>query len=191
MAPTDSIRTTVLVGNPKRRSRTGTVGAAVASAVAHRAGWESRLDVLELADLSAELFAWGDPRVAEAKNRVIECDLLVVASPVYKASYTGLLKSFLDQFSRDELAALPTVPVMVGAGDLHSLAVETHLRPVLVELGASMPTRGLFVTEGDLGALEPMLEAFLDLWGGVLTGAITGHRARRVSPERPSSDGTA
>ena len=39
---------------------------------------------------------------------------------------------------------------MTGAGAHHALAVEVHLRPVLVELGASLPTRGLYVTEAEL-----------------------------------------
>ena len=47
---------------------------------------------------------------------------------------------------------------MVGAGPGHALAVETHLRPVLVELGASMPTRGLYLQESQLADLGPVLE---------------------------------
>ena len=53
-----------------------------------------------------------------------------------------------------------TVPVMVGAGAGHALAVETHLRPVLVEIGASMPTRGLYLQEAELAELTPVLDAW-------------------------------
>ena len=53
-----------------------------------------------------------------------------------------------------------TVPVMVGAGAQHALAVETHLRPVLVELGAVMATRGLYLQEADLPALGPVLDGW-------------------------------
>jgi FMN reductase len=66
-----------------------------------------------------------------------------VASPTYKATYPGLLKSFLDWFSTTGLAGVTVVPVMVGAAAQHALAVKTHLRPLLVELGATVPTRGL------------------------------------------------
>ena len=85
----------------------------------------------------------------------------MVASPTYKATYTGLLKLFLDQIGADELAGVVTVPVMVGAGAAHALAVETHLRPVLVELGATMPTRGLYLQEADLAELTPVLDALV------------------------------
>lgn len=166
-----------MIGNPKTQSRTASVGEAIAHAVARRAGREAQLTLVELADLGCDLFGSGNSTVAEAKGTVLSSELLVVATPVYKASYTGLLKAFLDQFARDELAAMPTVPTMVGAAELHGLAVETQLRPVLVEIGASMPTRGLFVTEAGLDTLESQLADFLDLWGGVLLGAIAGRPA--------------
>ncbi len=145
----------VVVGNPKPASRTLTVGTRVAEALLDTAfGGQGSIDQVELAPLGGALFAWGDPDVAAAKATVLGSDLLVVASPVYKASYTGLLKAFLDQFGRDELAALPTVPLMVGAGPAHALAVEMQLRPVLVEIGASCPTRGLYVLESQVESLD-------------------------------------
>jgi FMN reductase len=87
--------------------------------------------------------------------------LLVVASPTYKAAYTGLLKSFLDWFGTTGLAGVTTVPVMVGAGAAHALAVEVHLRPVLVEIGATLPTRGLYVVESDLPRVDDVIESWL------------------------------
>ena len=171
------LRTAVVVGNPRRGSRTSTVAVAVAAAVAARAQRTPEVTVVELADLGGALFDWGDPAVAGAKSTVLAADLLVVASPTFKASFTGLLKAFLDQFGRDELAAVPTVPTMVGAGPLHSLAVETQLRPILVEIGASTPTRGLYVEESQLDDLDGVLGSFLDVWGSVLIGAIDGRSA--------------
>jgi FMN reductase len=75
--------------------------------------------------------------------------LLVVASPTYKATYTGLLKAFLDRFPHQGLAGVTAVPLMLGASHAHSLAPEHGLRPVLVELGASVPTRGLYVLDAE------------------------------------------
>ena len=59
---------------------------------------------------------------------------------------------------------------MVGAGAQHALAVEVHLRPVLVEIGATLPTRGLYVTEAQLVALQ-------DVIGDWLAEAAPGLRA--------------
>jgi len=96
-----------------------------------------------------------------------------VASPTYKASYTGILKSFLDWFSTTDLLGVTVVPVMTGAGAHHALAVEVHLRPVLVELGATLPTRGLYVTEGELADADVTITTWLDAAGAQLRRAVT------------------
>jgi FMN reductase len=151
-------RTTVIVGNPKPRSRTSSAAATVATYIAAQLGAEPDITTIELPDLGAGLLGWGDEAVGDAVAAARSADLLVVASPTYKATFTGLLKLFLDQIGADELAGVTTVPVMVGAGPGHALAVEVHLRPVLVELGAAMPTRGLYLQESELADLDPVLE---------------------------------
>ena len=165
----------VVVGNPKPRSRTLTVAEAVASAVAGAAGLAGaeRMTV-DLADLGPHLFDWGSAEVRAAVDAIRSSTLAVVASPTYKASYTGLLKSFLDWFSTTDLAGVTVVPVMMGAGLQHALAVEVHLRPVLVELGATLPTRGLFVTEDQLETLDDVVGQWLLEAGPRLHAAING-----------------
>jgi FMN reductase len=148
----------VVVGNPKARSRTLDVATAVADAAADAAGLSDPDRVLvDLAELGPRLFDWSSVEVKDAVEQVKRSDLLVIASPTYKATYTGLLKAFLDWFSTTDLAGVTTIPVMVGAGPAHALAVEVHLRPVLVELGATLPTRGLYVLEGDLPRLDEVI----------------------------------
>ncbi|MEV1295064.1 NAD(P)H-dependent oxidoreductase [Pseudonocardia sp. NPDC049635] len=172
-------RVAVVVGNPKVGSRTATAGRAAAAAVAPSAA----VSTVEVAELAPGLFTWDDPAVAAATATVLEADLLIVATPVYKASYTGLLKSFLDRFGRDQLRALATVPLMVGAAPLHSLAVEEQLRPVLVEIGASCPTRGIYVLESAIesGELTGQLAGWAELWGPALL-AVAGARASAGTP---------
>jgi FMN reductase len=148
----------VVAGNPKPRSRTLDVGRRVAAAAAEVAGLDPTDElVVDLADLGPHLFDWSSPEVRAAVDAVAGCSLLVVASPTYKAAYTGLLKAFLDWFGTTGLSGVTTVPVMVGAGEAHALAVEVHLRPVLVEIGASLPTRGLYVVEADLHRLDEVV----------------------------------
>jgi FMN reductase len=134
---------TVVVGNPKPQSRTRAAAVGVAEALAGR----EPDHVLDLADLGARLLDWSDREVAAAADLVRASDLVVVASPTYKATYTGLLKLFLERFGADELRGVVGVPVLVGADTRHALAVEVHLRPLLVEIGLSVPTRGLFVID--------------------------------------------
>ncbi len=142
------MRIAVVVGNPKIGSRTLRVAMAVAGAFRGTgpAGATDPL-VVDLAALGPELFDFDSPAVTAALHAVADSDLLVVASPTYKATYTGLLKSFFDRYDSDALNGTVSVPVMTGATPIHALAPEVHLRPLLVELGSSTPTRGLFVTE--------------------------------------------
>ncbi len=152
----------VVVGNPKPRSRTLTVAEAVARAAAGAADLaDAERTTVDLADLGPQLFDWSSRDVRAAVDLIRHCTLAVVASPTYKASYTGLLKSFLDWFSTTDLDGVTVVPVMVGAGLQHMLAVETHLRPLLVELGASLPTRGLYVTEDQFDVLDDVVGEWL------------------------------
>jgi FMN reductase len=82
------------------------------------------------------------------------------------------LKCFLDWFSTTDLSGVTVVPVMVGAGAAHALAVEVHLRPVLVELGATLPTRGLYITEDQFDALDDVLAAWHVDAAGPLRAAL-------------------
>jgi FMN reductase len=163
-----------VVGNPKPRSRTRAVGERVAARAAAAGGLVvDDVTVIDLADLGGRLFDWSSPDVHEAVRAVSAMALLVVASPTYKATYTGLLKSFLDWFSTTGLSGVVTVPVMVGAGAAHALAVEVHLRPVLVEIGATLPTRGLYVLEDRLDDLEGAIDAWLAEAAGPLRAALS------------------
>ena len=109
---------------------------------------------------------------------------MVVTSPVFKASVPGLLKAFLDQFGRDELDARAIVPVMVGAGAAHTLAVEHQLRPVLIEIGACCPTRGLYVLDSEIDALDGELEEWIRRWGSPLAAVVNAAGDRRRATEQ-------
>jgi len=144
---------TAIVGNPKPRSRTLHAAELVAAALTGSAP-----DVtVDLAELGAELLDWSSAPVTAAKSAVKSSEVVVVATPTYKGSYSGLLKLFLDRFGAGELVGLTAVPVMLGGDPRHSLAVEAFLKPVLAEIGASCPTRGLFLVDAiydDPGVIE-------------------------------------
>ena len=170
-------RVGVVVGNPKARSRTLEVAETVAVAAADEAGIvDVVFSTIDLVELGPELFDWSSTRVREVVDAVRRCPLVIVASPTYKASYTGLLKAFLDWFSTTDLSGVTVVPVMVGAGPEHALAVEVHLRPVLVEIGATIPTRGLYVTESRLDTLSDAIADWLREAGPLLCAAVAHHR---------------
>ncbi|WP_370618474.1 NAD(P)H-dependent oxidoreductase [Mumia sp. Pv 4-285] len=138
-----SERVAVVVGNPKPASRTLTA----ASYVAHElTGREPDL-VVDLATLGSALLDWSSAEVADLVKRIGDADLVVVASPTYKGAYTGLLKLFLDRFAAGTGLTGLAVPLMLGGSPAHALSPELTLRPVLTELGATVPGRGLFVVD--------------------------------------------
>jgi FMN reductase len=143
----------VVTGNPKPASRTHSVALAVAELLAKELPEAVTDPVVDLADYAPRLFDWSDDGLGALTAQVAAADIAVFASPTYKASYTGLLKAFLDRYGSNGLAGVTAVGVMTGGWPGHLLAVEVHLRPVLVELGATVPARGLYVTEPELADL--------------------------------------
>jgi FMN reductase len=138
------------------------VATAVAAALEQGTGSGYDGLVVDLAEHADRLFDPHDAAVNELTAAVAASDIVVVASPTYKATYTGLLKAFFDRYGSNGLAGTIAVPVMTGAAPVHALAVELHLRPLLVELGAAVPARGLYVTEAELSELDTVVAA----WAG-------------------------
>jgi FMN reductase len=155
----------ILNGNPRVGSRTGTLALALADALGH-----PQPRVIELADAVAVGF--GPDPVApvapqpDALAAITAARLLIVATPSYKGSYTGLLKVFLDQVAAGELAGVVAVPVAVAGSPAHAEATAADLLRLLRELGATAPS-AVAVLESQLGDLA----------------AITARHARRLTAE--------
>ncbi|MHB8465161.1 MAG: NADPH-dependent FMN reductase [Acidimicrobiales bacterium] len=160
----------VVVGNPKPGSRTLTVASDLGSRLA---SWASTdMIAMDLASVADRMFDWEDSTVAAMVSQLQSSALAVIASPTFKASYTGLLKAFLDRIPTNGLHGVVAVPLMMGAAPIHYLAPEVHLRPVLIEAGASCPTRGIYVQEADLGDLDAVLGGWFDTHEAVLKRAL-------------------
>ncbi|GGT88519.1 NADPH-dependent FMN reductase [Actinomadura citrea] len=171
----------VLVGNPRPRSRTLQVALDAAAAVAERVGHTGAAQVVDLSSQAPELLSpTPSPQVRDALDRVAGTDVLVVASPTYKATYTGLLKVFLDRLPGGALASTVALPLLVMGDPRHSLAVEVHLRPLLVELGATVPTPGLAFLESQVPDAADVLGAWADLVAPQVSAALARRRAGRV-----------
>lgn len=173
-------RIVVVCGNPKRGSRTLNVAIDIATEIADG---DAPSDVLDLIDLGADLLSWGTASVTSAVETVRTADVAVIGSPTYKASYTGLLKVFLDHFDAGSLHRVVAVPVMLGGGWRHALAPEVHLRPVLVELGAVVPTSALYLLDGEVDG--PTRQTWLDQNRDVIRSAVDALRDER----RPTTHG--
>ncbi len=156
----------VVVGNPKPRSRTWDAAHRLAEGLG-----SSAATAIDVVDLGPGLLTWGDPTVDDAVAAVAASDVVVVASPTYKATYTGLLKLFLDRFATGTgLEGVVAVPLQLGGGPGHALSPELHLKPLLVELGATVPAPALYLIDS-VPAPDPVEQVWLERWSPVIRAA--------------------
>ena len=112
-----------------------------------------RCTKLHVRDLPAEALLhadFSDPAIIRASALVQEADAIVIATPVYKASYTGILKAFLDLLPQDGLDGKLVLPLATGGSQSHMLVLDYALRPVLASLAARFILPGIYATSEQL-----------------------------------------
>jgi FMN reductase len=137
-------------GSPSTTSRTA---AAVDHALAVLTAQGHTTTHLAVRDLPpADLLAGvrDTPALWAAADTLARADGVVIATPVYKASYTGLLKAFLDLLPENALAGKVVLPVVTGGTVGHLLTIDYALRPVLTALGADHVVQGRFLLDADI-----------------------------------------
>nr|MDP9125329.1 NAD(P)H-dependent oxidoreductase [Pseudomonadota bacterium] len=77
-----------------------------------------------------------EPAIRRAREQVAAARLVVIATPIYKASFSGLLKTFLDLLPQDALRGKTVLVLGTGGSAAHLLALDYALKPVLAALGA-------------------------------------------------------
>ena len=182
------MRITIVVGNPAPASRTRAVAEAVGAAIAGLVGG-GEPQVIDLSGHLGTAFDPNDPALTALTRDVAASDFVVVASPTYKAAYTGLLKAFLDRYDTHGLAGVVAIPVMTGGSPAHSLAPDVTLRPLLVELGASVPTRSLYFMTSHLPEMAPRVQSWADANREALRGAALARRPTPASCSRRTGRG--
>ena len=111
------------------------------------ASWIAVRDLPPAALLAADA---GDPAIRHAIGQVEQAQAVLIATPIYQAAYSGLLKAFLDLLPPDALRGKVVLPLATGGSSSHLLAIEYALKPVLSALGARHLLDGVFASEGQL-----------------------------------------
>jgi FMN reductase len=187
--PNHAVPTALLVGNPRLDSRTLAVAGRsvglIRSGLADFGVRTGEPDLIDLADLlpvlSTHLVDGTDHsgQIAQAQSRIRIPGLLIVASPTFNGSYTGLLKLFIDLLPRQGLAGTVALPLMTAAWSRHRFVADIHLRALLVELGATVPVTGLTVIESEFSRLEQIVGNWsctgLSVLAAVLNRPNRGH----------------
>lgn len=136
-----------ILGSPSVTSRSGALLQHATASLQHVA---SSLHTISVRELPAEalLHAQFDhPLIRQALNEVNEAQVVLVSTPIYKAAYSGLLKSFLDLLPQDGLRDKTIVPLATGGSIAHLLALDYALKPVLSALGARDILDPVFATD--------------------------------------------
>ncbi|HEX4457405.1 MAG TPA: NADPH-dependent FMN reductase, partial [Polyangia bacterium] len=168
--------------SPSSHSRTAAVTQHIGARLACH---DIEVDSLQVRDLPAEdlLSARCDsPAIQRALAQVAAARAVVVASPVYKASYSGVLKVFLDLLPTAGLAGKVALPILTGGTNAHQLALDYALRPLLSVLGATHLVSGLFILDSHLER-QPDGSVRLD---DVVTPRLDSVVAELVASLRPS-----
>ncbi|WP_076506727.1 NADPH-dependent FMN reductase [Pseudacidovorax sp. RU35E] len=140
----------LIAGSPSAPSRSTALLHAVTDRLAQR-DVETRL--LQVRDLPAASLLTADvsaPAIAQAVVALADAPAIVVATPVYKAAYSGLLKTFLDLLPQTALKGKTVLPLATGGSPHHMLALDYALRPVLQSLGARHILPGVYASDAQV-----------------------------------------
>ncbi|GAA3870724.1 NADPH-dependent FMN reductase [Saccharothrix violaceirubra] len=137
-------------GSPSPVSRTGIVAAHVDDLLRAAGYGVTTLDVRQLPTLSLLTEDLQDPEIADAVAAVLRADGIVVASPVYRAAYSGLVKALLDLLPKKALRGRVILPLATGGSQGFLVAMDYALNPLLAGKGADNVLRGEFVLDQDI-----------------------------------------
>lgn len=189
------LKVSIVVGNPKPGSRTLKVAETLAKKLLGGVSYQA--DTIDLANHSDEIFAWPSGNMDALNARVAASDVAIFASPTYKATYTGLLKAFLDRYPSNGLAGVTAIPLLTGADLTHAMGPTVNLAPLLIELGATVPGRGFYFVIAQMDRLDQIVQSAADGYAANLIrlAHVGSELASRRSPEHltgavaPSSTG--
>ncbi|MFF4542294.1 CE1759 family FMN reductase [Streptomyces aureus] len=165
-------------------SSTRLLGDRLAAATAGRAGGSVDVRVVELRDLAVEIAhnltnGFPGPALSAAIDDVTSADGLIVVTPVFSASYSGLFKSFFDVLDQGVLAGKPVLIAATGGSGRHSLVLEHAVRPLFAYLRAVVVPTGVYAASEDWGA-EGLAER-VDRAAGELAALLPAPAAAPVS----------
>lgn len=174
----------LVAGSPSERSRSG----ALLDAVSQRLrGHGPVIERLHIRDLSPQALLLGDTAhrtISVALDQVQRARALVVATPVYKAAYSGVLKVFLDLLPQTALKDKVVLPLATGGSANHMLALHYALHPVLQALAARHILPGVYATDAQVTLLPEGAHQVSAEIGGRLDEAVATllHEAQRHTP---------
>ncbi|BAY49520.1 NADPH-dependent FMN reductase [Scytonema sp. HK-05] len=147
-----------IAGSPSHPSRTYGI-LEHSTKILQQEGFQT--DILSVRDVPAEVLAYGQydsPALEQPKGLIERADGIIIATPIYKAAYTGVLKAFLDLLPQRALSGKVVLPIATGGTLAHLLAIEYALKPVLSELKARYILGGVYAVDKQLQIQDGTLQ---------------------------------
>ncbi|MGG6311613.1 NADPH-dependent FMN reductase [Paenibacillus macerans] len=148
------MKVTVINGSPTPGSRLTAVIALTEELLVKEGLEVSHLNVGELPPEDLIHTKFESEAIVKANALVAGADAVIVASPVYQASYTGVLKTFLDLVPQKGLAGKVVLPLFIGGSLAHLLSIDYALKPVLSVLGARYILGGVYTVDSQVARTE-------------------------------------
>ena len=122
-------------------------------------GGDAHVELIEVRDIAHDLTnnvltGFASPALQERLDAIVEADALIVSTPIYSASYSGLFKMLIDVLPADSLRGKPVLLGATGGTARHSLAIDHALRPLFAYLGALVAPFAVFAASEDGGSVE-------------------------------------
>lgn len=140
----------MIAGSPTPNSRSSAVLIGMRTVLEEH---NVRTGVITVRDLPAEDLVLGrvdSPAIQNARMLVHHAAAVVIATPIYQASYSGVLKVFLDALPQTALRGKVVLPIATGGSLAHCLALDYALHPVLAAMGATTVLHGVYVLDNQI-----------------------------------------
>jgi len=152
----------IVSGSPASVSRTAAIASFISNILVEGG---NEVEQLSVRDIPAEALLhaqFNHPEIKKAQQLVERSDALIVVSPVYKASFPGILKSFFDLLPEKGLDGKKVLAIASGGSIAHLLTLEYAFKPLFSTLGAREIPQGVYLVDSQLSYSDKQLN-FTDL----------------------------
>src|SRR4051812_6058754 len=153
----------IISGSPSQPSRSSAISTYLEKILVAEGKQVSTITVRDLPAEDLLLANFNSPEIKEAQSLVEQAHAVIIVSPIYKASYPGLLKAFLDLIPEKGLVNKVVLPVATGGTIAHLLSLEFAFKPVFSLLGSQEILSGVFIVDSDISYKDQLTFANTDI----------------------------
>lgn len=138
---------TIISGSPNNSSRLNGLIQYMREQLSNNGHSTALLEVIDLPPEDLVYAKFNSPAILAAHELVEQADVIIIGSPVYKASFTGVLKSYIDLLPHKAFSGKVILPIFIAGSDSHLLSIDYALKPVLASMGGRRFVMNVFATD--------------------------------------------